>query len=50
MARKQFLADYAYVIYLTGRVDEELTMPEGFNTRTSAVNLLSLGQTMGTRV
>ena len=45
--RKQFFADYAYVIFLTGPKDEskmELAMPKGFKTRTMAARLLLLGQ------
>lgn len=46
IARKQFFADLAYAIYLTGPTDEsgEVTMPEGFETRPLATRILSVGQ------
>ena len=45
IARKQFFADYAYVISQTGPTSEgEWTMPDGFRARPLAVRLLSLGQ------
>ena len=43
VVRRQFFADYAYVIYLTGPSLEEVMLPDGFGTRTMAAQLLSLG-------
>jgi hypothetical protein len=43
LARKEFFADYAYVIYLTGPYHRVPTKPDGFETRTMAAELLSLG-------
>jgi hypothetical protein len=48
IARTQFFTDYAYVISLTGPTGswekDQLSMPEGFNTRRVAAELLSLGK------
>ena len=44
---KQFFADYACVIFLTGSKDKskmELAMPDGFKTLTIAASLLLLGR------
>ncbi|KAL3424962.1 NACHTdomain protein [Phlyctema vagabunda] len=47
LAREQFFADYAYVIASTGRRDHRYEdhplVPEGFNSRRVALQLLSLG-------
>jgi len=48
IARTQFFIDYTYVLSLTGPTDkweeDPLPMPEGFNTRPVAAQLLSLGK------
>jgi hypothetical protein len=48
VARTQFFTDYAYVLSLTGPTDswkeDQLSVPEGFNTRRVAAELLSLGK------
>ena len=48
IARTQFFADYTYVLSLTGPTyrweEESLPIPEGFDTRRVAAQLLSLGK------
>ncbi|OKL63666.1 hypothetical protein UA08_00383 [Talaromyces atroroseus] len=47
IARRQFFADYAYVIFCTGPTIEEsrvLTEPDGFSNRPVATDLMLLGQ------
>lgn len=48
IARTQFFTDYTFVLSLTGPTDawgkDPLPMPEGFNTRRVAAQLLSLGK------
>ncbi|KAL4880757.1 hypothetical protein BJY04DRAFT_218914 [Aspergillus karnatakaensis] len=45
LARKQFFADYAYVISCTGPIDQEvMAVPDGFNSRPLAGALMELGK------